>query len=73
LLEHQGTNEADDGRIVREDADDVGAALDLFVDPLERMWARDLGVIAAELSGWREAFLAGGEASLKWAVPQRVV
>jgi transposase-like protein len=25
--------------------------------------SRDLGVIAAELSGWREAFLAGGEAS----------
>ena len=24
-----------------------------------------LGVIAAELSGWRKAFLAGGEASLK--------
>ena len=27
--------------------------------------SRQLGVIAAELSGWREAFLAGGEASLK--------
>ena len=27
--------------------------------------SRGLGVIAAELSGWREAFLAGGEASLK--------
>ena len=27
--------------------------------------SRDLGVIAAELSGWGEAFLAGGEASLK--------
>jgi hypothetical protein len=27
--------------------------------------SRDLGVTAAELSGWREAFLAGGEASLK--------
>ena len=27
--------------------------------------ARRLGVTAAELSGWREAFLAGGEASLK--------
>ena len=26
---------------------------------------RQLGVTAAELSGWREAFLAGGEASLK--------
>ena len=27
--------------------------------------SRGLGVTAAELSGWREAFLAGGEASLK--------
>ena len=27
--------------------------------------SRDLGVTAAELSGWREAFLAGGEASLR--------
>src|SRR5919112_351988 len=27
--------------------------------------SRELGVTAAELSGWRETFLAGGEASLK--------
>jgi transposase-like protein len=27
--------------------------------------SRQLGVTAAELSGWREAFLAGGEGSLK--------
>ena len=27
--------------------------------------ARQLGVTAAELSGWRDQFLAGGEASLK--------
>jgi transposase-like protein len=27
--------------------------------------SRELGVIAAELSGWRDQFLAGGEASLK--------
>ena len=27
--------------------------------------SRELGVTAAELSGWRAAFLAGGEASLK--------
>src|SRR3954451_15987961 len=27
--------------------------------------SRRLGVTAAELSGWREAFLAGGEASLR--------
>ena len=33
-------------------------------EDLELM-ARELGVTAAELSGWREAFLAAGEASLK--------
>jgi hypothetical protein len=27
--------------------------------------SRELGVTAADLSGWRDAFLAGGEASLK--------
>jgi hypothetical protein len=27
--------------------------------------SRELGVTAAELSGWREAFLAAGEAALK--------
>jgi transposase len=27
--------------------------------------SRELGVTAAELSGWRDAFLVGGEASLK--------
>jgi hypothetical protein len=27
--------------------------------------SRELGVSAAELSGWRDQFLAGGEASLK--------
>jgi transposase-like protein len=27
--------------------------------------SRELGVVAAELSGWRDAFLAAGEASLK--------
>ena len=33
-------------------------------DDLELV-SRELGVTAAELSGWREAFLAAGEASLK--------
>jgi len=35
LLEQDGTDEADDGVLVGEDADDVGAALDLLVQPLE--------------------------------------
>ena len=33
-------------------------------EDLELM-SRELGVMAAELSGWREAFLAGGETSLR--------
>ena len=33
-------------------------------DDLELV-SRELGVTAAELSGWRDRFLAGGEASLK--------
>src|SRR5215208_3481313 len=30
-----------------------------------KLISRELGVTAAELSGWRDTFLAGGEASLK--------
>jgi transposase len=36
----------------------------LRVEDLELV-SRDLGVMAAELSAWRDAFLAAGEASLK--------
>jgi hypothetical protein len=43
-LEHQGADEANDGIVVREDADDVGAALDFAVHAFERVgqaiWAR---------------------------------
>jgi hypothetical protein len=31
-----GSDEADDGGVVREDPDDAAASFDLFVDPLER-------------------------------------
>ena len=41
------------------------AALRLLRGEDLELLSRGLGVIAAELSGWREAFLAGGEASLK--------
>src|SRR3954467_1102929 len=41
------------------------AALRLLRGEDMEVLARQLGVTAAELSGWREAFLAGGEASLK--------
>ncbi len=48
LLEQNGADQADDGLgqvrcpSVREDADDVGAALDLAVQPLQRVGAVDL-------------------------------
>src|SRR3954452_5696677 len=41
------------------------AALRLLRGEDMELLARRLGVTAAELSGWREAFLAGGEAALK--------
>ena len=41
------------------------AALRLLRGEDLELLSRQLGVTAAELSGWREAFLAGGEASLK--------
>jgi hypothetical protein len=37
LLGEQGADEADDRGSVGEDADDVGAAADLAVEPLERV------------------------------------
>jgi len=37
LLEEDGADEAGDGCLVGEDADDLGAALDLAVEPLERV------------------------------------
>jgi len=36
LLEEDGADEADDRLLVREDADDVGASLELLVQPLKR-------------------------------------
>ena len=39
LLEEQGADEADDGGLVREDPDDIAAALDFAVEPLERVCA----------------------------------
>ena len=37
-------------------------------EPLDGL-ARELGVTAATLAGWREAFLAGGQAALKSRLP----
>jgi hypothetical protein len=42
-----------------------GAVLRLLRGEGLELVSRELGVTAAELSGWREAFLAAGEASLK--------
>lgn len=42
-----------------------GAVLRLLRGEELELVSRELGVTAAELSAWREAFLAGGEASLK--------
>jgi len=40
LFEHQGSDEADDGLVVGKDPDDVGAPLDLLVDPFQRVGNR---------------------------------
>ena len=42
LLGEDGADQADDGVAVREDPDHVGAALDLLVEPLERVVGPDL-------------------------------
>ncbi len=42
LLKHQRADETDHSRVVREDADDVGPALDLLVYPFQRVGGRDL-------------------------------
>ncbi len=42
-----------------------GAVLRLLRGEDLELVSRELGVTAAELSAWREAFLAAGEASLK--------
>ena len=42
LFEQDGADEADDGVVVGEDAHDLGSALDLAVDPLDRVGAVEL-------------------------------
>ena len=41
-FEQEGADEADDCGLVGKDIDDIGAALDLFVDALDRVCAVDL-------------------------------
>ena len=45
LLHEDGADEANDAGFVGEDADDVGAALNLFVEALERIGAVQLGPV----------------------------
>ena len=42
LLQQQRTHQADDRSVVGEDADDAGAALDLLVQPFQRVGAQIL-------------------------------
>ena len=57
------TNPGDRGRFsVRRKTDTV---LRLLRGEDLELLSRDLGVTAATLSGWRDAFLAGGQAALK--------
>ena len=45
LLEEQRADEPDSGCFVRKDADDIGAALDLAVEALDRVGAVQLGPV----------------------------
>ena len=47
LLEQDGADQADDGGLVGEDADDVGAPLDLADRPLQRVGGVQLGAVLA--------------------------
>ena len=37
MLHENGADEPHDGFLIREDADDVGSALDLLIQPLQRI------------------------------------
>ena len=54
-----GADEADDGGVVGENADDAGAAFDFFVDPLQRIRGPDLLPVRLGERGEREDFGLG--------------
>jgi hypothetical protein len=64
LGEH-GSGEAEQGGGVGEDADDVGAALDLLVQPLERVGAPDLLPVRGG-EGGEGSDVVGGIVQLAW-------
>lgn len=47
LVREDGADEANDGRVVGENTDDVAAALDLFVEPFERVVRPELAAVRA--------------------------
>ena len=59
LLGEHGTDHADEGRSVREDADHVGAPTNLFVEPLKRVVGPDLPPDRLREGGEGEQLLAG--------------
>src|SRR4051812_7128187 len=62
LLRQQGAGEADDGLVVGEDADDVGAAADFLVDAFQRVGGAQLGpVLARQLIEGDQVLLGGLE------------
>ena len=46
MLEKQGTDEANDGRVVLEDANDMGPALDLRIQTFQRIGGMNLGAVS---------------------------
>ena len=58
LFEEDGADEACDGGLVGKDADDLGAALDLAVDPLEGIGNR-YEFLGADVRPWRLAMVYG--------------
>lgn len=45
LFEHHGTDESDNGLVIGEDTDDVGASLHLGIDPFQRVGTVNLGSV----------------------------
>ena len=62
-FDQDGAGEAEQRGGVGEDADDVGAALDLLVHPLERVGGPDLAPVRGREGGEGEQVVAGARAS----------
>lgn len=62
LLEKHGAGQPESGSAVREDARDIGPALDLLVDPLERVGGSDLGPVITGKRDMDNKIILGFEA-----------